>query len=120
MPASGPHLPQDAPGSVRQGERRGGCPRRCPLPILCDVVCDVTALTVSRICRSMPTCADVDTDKVHIVIGQYLCASAAVCGGNLLTSAISILSIRDQEVRRFGPHCKRPESSDPAAIGKVL
>jgi len=46
----------------------------------------------------MPTCADVETDKVYIVIGQYLCASAAVCGGNLLTAAISMLSIRDQEV----------------------
>jgi len=50
----------------------------------------------------MPTCADVDADKVHIVIGQYLCASAAVCGGNLLTAAISILSIRDQAAHKFG------------------
>lgn len=59
---------------------------------------------VSRICRSRPTCADVDTDKVHIVIGRYLCASAAVCGGNLLTAAISILSVRGQEVCGLDPH----------------
>jgi hypothetical protein len=52
----------------------------------------------------MPACADVDTDEVHIVFEQYLCASAAVCGSNVLTAAMSILSIRDQEVCGLDPH----------------
>jgi len=74
--------------------------RRAPHNRFCDVVCDVTAGMDSKICRSMPAGADVATCAVNVQADQCLCASAAAYGGKLLVAAISMRSIRDQEVPR--------------------
>jgi hypothetical protein len=85
---------------------------RCPVLLSGGFVtfCDLTADTGSQICRSAPRCADVTPCTVNIAVHQYLCASAATCCFNSLTTAIQVQSIREQAFSRGGC-CSIPQIS---------
>ena len=105
------------PHTYRQPPR--GTTRRAPHNRSSDVVCDVTAGMDSQICRSMPACVDAATGAVNVQADQCLCASAAAYGGKLLVAAISMRSIRDQDIPSSNlgapttyPHCSSASLRD--------
>ena len=97
-----------------------GAPRPTTSNRLCDVLCDVTAVTDSQICPCTPRCADVASRTVNIGDAQCLCATAATCRINLPTTAIQMRSIRDQWVRGIDPSAPRKLASHRRASNRIF